>query len=215
MGIGSPEWLGVILVPWRIRNPVQLSPEPMWDECATSEQNCRRLRTIGRRMGRCLSRSRRNPERKCASSFYAIGQSGELDRFGDFPKSGFDDLVDGEWPEGKLDSAVLLDKRNVDEIYFSCASCTLLSLLHHRLGHSERLTPIAVVERTWMNKAENFLRANHPTRQRDAPSSLRQCYASISTFSCNYSPYTLHWKPWCDQVVTPQGPLDFLPRIQY
>ncbi|KAG8995055.1 hypothetical protein FRB93_001245 [Tulasnella sp. JGI-2019a] len=36
-----------------------------------------------------------------------------------------------------------------------------------------------------------FSRANRPTRQRNLPSYLRKWYASISTSSYNYSPYTL------------------------
>ncbi|KAG8999606.1 hypothetical protein FRB94_006029 [Tulasnella sp. JGI-2019a] len=63
-------------------------------------------------------------------------------------QSGFDDSVDGEWLEDKLRCALLLDKRNVDETYFSCASRTLSSLLRRRLGYSETPTP------AWVNRAD-------------------------------------------------------------
>ncbi|KAG9026561.1 hypothetical protein FRB95_008704 [Tulasnella sp. JGI-2019a] len=63
-------------------------------------------------------------------------------------QSGFDDEVDGEWLEDKLRCALLLDKRNVDETYFSCASRTLSSLLRRRLGYLETPTP------AWMNRAD-------------------------------------------------------------
>ncbi|KAG8981684.1 hypothetical protein FRB93_008485 [Tulasnella sp. JGI-2019a] len=69
-------------------------------------------------------------------------------------QSGFDDLGDEEWVDDKLSSALLLDKKNVDETYFSCASRTLSSLLRCRIGHLETLTPAATVELAWMNKAE-------------------------------------------------------------
>ncbi|KAG8981686.1 hypothetical protein FRB94_008865 [Tulasnella sp. JGI-2019a] len=72
-------------------------------------------------------------------------------------QSGFDDLGDGEWVDDKLSSALLLNKKNVDEKYLSCASRTLSSLLRRRLGYSETLTLDAMIELAWMSKADLLL----------------------------------------------------------
>ncbi|KAG8985231.1 hypothetical protein FRB93_005933 [Tulasnella sp. JGI-2019a] len=59
----------------------------------------------------------------------------------------------GKWLDDNLSSALLLDGRKVDETYLSCASRTLLILLHRHSGQSQAVSPRDMVKLAWMDNS--------------------------------------------------------------